>query len=52
LCVEHVRQLQGGSTLHIQLASFLGLAGIALLAFVLLWLALPETVNKDDQTLE
>jgi MFS family permease len=30
-------------------ASFLGLAGIALLAFALLWLAVPETVNGDDQ---
>jgi MFS family permease len=31
-------------------ASFLGLASIALLAFALLWFAVPETVNQDDQT--
>jgi predicted MFS family arabinose efflux permease len=31
-------------------ASFLGRAAIALLAFVLLWLAVLETINKDDQT--
>jgi predicted MFS family arabinose efflux permease len=27
-------------------ASFLGLAGIALLGFALLWLAVPETLSK------
>jgi predicted MFS family arabinose efflux permease len=28
--------------------SFLGLAGIALLAFALLWVAVPETLNRRD----
>ncbi len=31
-------------------ASFLGLAGIALLAFVLLWFAVPETLNEQAES--
>jgi predicted MFS family arabinose efflux permease len=32
-------------------ASFLGLAGIALLAFALLWLAVPETLASSGQAI-
>jgi predicted MFS family arabinose efflux permease len=33
-------------------ASFLGLAGVAAVAFALLWVAIPETVRRSDSTSE
>lgn len=32
-------------------ASFLGLAGIALIAFVLLWFTVPETLSNNSENL-